>query len=230
MKKKNFVDQDVYEKIMIAMKKVGITNAILSLARKMDMNLPRMFYEKLIQSKTKEDKDSLSKNLIGIYGNFLATYYYNGIGYKVENELPVCDEEGKVVTKVDLAFLDKDGNHNYCEVKMAPQIIDNIRNYYEDEKLENGNYEDKDNEIIKYKNIGKKLINQVCKLKKTNKKVIVVVPEDCIIDNVIKNELLKQDVEIKRIAIKFKDLEMLTKKIIDDFIKEYNKKTHSKIK
>ena len=30
MKKKNFVDQDVYEKIMIAMKKVGITNAILS--------------------------------------------------------------------------------------------------------------------------------------------------------------------------------------------------------
>ena len=66
--------------------------------------------------------------------------------------------------------------------------------------------------------------------KKTNKKVIVVVPEDCIIDNVIKNELLKQDVEIKRIAIKFKDLEMLTKKIIDDFIKEYNKKTHSKIK
>ena len=56
----------------------------------------------------------------------------------------------------------------------------------------------KDNEIIKYKNIGKKLINQVCKLKKTNKKVIVVLPEDCIIDNVIKNELLKQDVEIKR--------------------------------
>ena len=57
-----------------------------------------------------------------------------------------------------------------------------------------------------------------------------MVPEDCIIDNVIKNELLKQDVEIKRIAIKFKDLEMLTKKIIDDFIKEYNKKTYSKIK
>ena len=45
-----------------------------------------------------------------------------------------------------------------------------------------------------------------------------------------RNELLKQDVEIKRIAIKFKDLEMLIKKIIDDFIKEYNKKTHSKTK
>ena len=152
------------------------------------------------------------------------------VSFKFTVPAPVIDEEGKVVTKADLAFLDKDGNHNYCEVKMAPQIIDNIRNYYEDEKLENGNYEDKDNEIIKYKNIGKKLINQVCKLKKTNKKVIVVVPEDCIIDNVIKNELLKQDVEIKRIAIKFKDLEMLTKKIIDDFIKEYNKKTHSKTK
>lgn len=223
--KKNFVDREIYDELVTSMKENGINNDIFQLAEKMDINLPRLFYEKLLVSPSKENKESLSKNLLGIYGNYFATFYFKGMNYNVSNEFPVYDEKQNLITKADLAFFDKTGVLNYCEVKATSQIIDNIRNYYDvKENGYVGGYYDIDSEIIKYKNIGKKLLKQVDKLSMPGVKVNVIVFNGCRVDNVIAEELQKRNVNIQRLAININDLEKYVDSIIDSVIKNILKK------
>lgn len=214
MKKK--VDKEVYDKLINSMRQCDISLPVFDIAKKMNINLPDLFYEKLIINKGDKYKEQLSKNLLGIYGNFFATNYFNGLGYSVENEVPIYDSDANEITRADLCFIDKSGSKNYCEVKTTTQIIDNIRNYIDDDEVNlKGNYIDKDNEIIKYKNIGKKLVKQVEKLKQSNSKVNVIVFNGCYIDSVIMQELEKNGVNVIYLAVNIKELEKYVDQIVD---------------
>ena len=115
-----------YEIIDI-LNKFCIKKPILDVAKKMDFNLVNLFYDKVFTNSNEEKIDEVTKNLLGIYGNFLATYYFKKLGYNVDSEVPIYDGK-KEVTKADLSFIDNNGKLNYCEVKATFQIIDNLRN------------------------------------------------------------------------------------------------------
>lgn len=192
----------------------GIKAPIFAIAKKMDLNLVKLFYDKIITNYSKSSLDEVTKNLLGVYGNYLATYYYSSLKYNVKNEVPVYDSLGKEITRADVSFIDNDGVLNYCEVKATSQIIDNIRNYVDNDNAEDKGYVDKDNEIIKYKQIGKKLINQVKKLSSTGAKVNVVIFSGCIMDNIIKNELSHLGANVLTLAIDVNELEKQIKDMV----------------
>lgn len=223
---KKFKDKDRYEEILYALNEAGINEEIISLALKMDINLAKLFDEKIINANENDIKNNISvvsKNLLGVYGNYLATNYYKGLGYKTENEYEVCDKNGKLVTKADIYFMDKDGKKNFCEVKTTPQIIDNIRNYVDDSNLLKGSFIDKDNEILKYKNIGKKLLKQVEKLSFDNNIVNVIIFNGCYIDDIILNALNEKKVVIRKLAISVEELEKTVIQVVYKVLNEYNK-------
>lgn len=62
-------------------------------------------------------------------------------------------------------------------------------------------------EIIKYKNIGKKLITQVKKLNSTGKKVNVFIYDGCYVDDIIKEELKNYNCNIRILMPNIKELE-----------------------
>lgn len=197
-------DKENFIKLLVS---CGISEQILNQASLMDLNIPKLIYEKLICKYNAKILDEVTKNLLGVYGNYIATLYCKKMYKKVQNEVPIKDEKGNVITKADIAFTDLSGNENYCEVKAASQIIDNIRNYVDKDENKLSYFTDKDNIIIKYKNIGKKLITQVKKLLTTNKKVNVFIFEGCIVDEVIKQKLKELNVNVIILATNVNELE-----------------------
>ena len=91
-----------YEIIDI-LNRFSIKKPILDVANKMDFNLVDLFYDKVFVNSNNEKIDEITKNLLGIYGNFLATYYFKQLGYNIDTEVPVYDGK-KEVTKADLSF------------------------------------------------------------------------------------------------------------------------------
>lgn len=79
----------------------GITKPILEEASKMDINVPMLFYDKIINNPSAENIDNVTKNLLGVYGNYLATHYFKMQGYDVENEVGVYDN-GNLLTRADI--------------------------------------------------------------------------------------------------------------------------------
>lgn len=209
----NNIDNGIRELILKALYDNGINDKLITEAKKMDVDLVRLFYDKITLEKDlrklENNIDVIVKSLLGIYGNYVATSYFEGLGYQVENEYPVYDENKKLLTKADLVFTDNNGEVNLCEVKTTSQIIDNIRNYRDDEeKKYNGKYYyDMDSDIIKYKEIGTKLIKQATKLKKSGKKVLVVIFNGCFMDDIIKDKLSKLGVNVFTMAPNVKELE-----------------------
>jgi hypothetical protein len=128
-----------------------------------------------------------------------------------------------MITKADIAFYDRDNKLNLCEVKLASQIIDNIRNYRSDkEELYNGKvYYDMDDDIIKYKRIGDKLLTQSKKLKQSGHIVNVVIFSGCYMDDIIKDNLEKEiGVNIKLINMDFNIFEEQLKMIVENISSE----------
>lgn len=219
-----------YEIIDI-LNRFSIKKPILDVANKMNFNLVDLFYDKIFVNCDDEKIDEVTKNLLGIYGNFLATYYFEQLGYNVETEVPVYDGK-KEVTKADLSFIDSSGKLNYCEVKAAFQIIDNMRNYKDTSPSKTGCYKDLDKEIIKYKSIGKKLITQVDKLYKTGALVNVIIFDGCFLDEIIKQKLKERNVKIIKLAVNIYDLEKYIKdKVIkiQNYYYDIKKTNHKKI-
>ena len=179
----------------------GITFPIFNHAKMMDFNLIKLFNDKIFNNYNEKSLEVVTKNLLGVYGNYIASNYFKVLGYNVENEKDIKDKNNIVLTKADISFIDKEGNLNLCEVKTTPQIIDNIRNYVDKDEQITGTYTDKDEEIVKYKNIGKKLIKQVNKLKTSNNKVNVVVFKGCFIDDIIKEKLASENVNLITINV-----------------------------
>ena len=64
-----------------------------------------------------------------------------------------------------------------------------------------------DKDILKYKEIGSKLIKQVSKLIKTGKNVTVVIFDGCFMDDIIKDKLNKMGANIFKLAVNINDLE-----------------------
>lgn len=185
----------------------GISKQILNQASLMDLNIPKLIYEKLICKYNMKTLDEVTKNLLGVYGNYIATLYCKKMYKNVENEVPIKNEKGNIIIKADISFIDEEEKENYCEVKAASQIIDNIRNYVDEDNNELSYFTDKDNIIIKYKNIGKKLITQVKKLSSTNKKVNVFIFSGCIVDEIIKQKLKELNVRVITLATNINELE-----------------------
>lgn len=209
---KSFTDKDTYDFILDTLKQNGISKEIIDLANRMDINLPRMFYEKILcVTETKElsnNTDVIVKTLLGVYGNYITACYYKSLGYDVKNEYRVYDN-GDLITRADVAFNTSDGKLNLIEVKTTPQIIDNIRNYNSnnEDKYNGKYYYDKDNDIIKYKEIGNKLIKQASKLLKTKANVTVVIFDGCFMDDIIRDKILKKGVSIFKLGVNINDLE-----------------------
>lgn len=189
----------------------GITKPLLIEASKMDINVPMLFYDKIINNPSVENIDNVTKNLLGVYGNYHATNYFKKQGYDVENEVGVYDN-GNLLTRADISFIDSNGRRNYCEVKAAFQIIDNIRNYKDNSLDRTGYYKDLDAEIIKYKKIGEKLIKQVEKLSKDGSLVNVIVYDGCYMDEIIKQKLKELGANIITLDVNIYDLEENIKK------------------
>lgn len=191
--------------------KFGITKPILEEASKMDINVPMLFYDKIINNPSTENIDTVTKTLLGVYGNYLATYYFKSKGYNVSNETGVYDN-GNLSTRADISFIDNEGKRNYCEVKAAFQILDNIRNYKDDSEDKTGCYKNLDSEIIKYKKIGEKLIKQVQKLSKDGSLVNVIIYDGCYMDEIIKQKLKELNVNIITLNVNIYELEENIKK------------------
>lgn len=208
------------EELLFIINKVGINDEIVKIASKMDIDIVRLFYDKVIcsnENNIDENIDIVSKSMLGIYGNYISSKYLNSLGYETVNEFPVVNSDGKLLTKADIAFYDKDNMLNLCEVKMSYQILDNIRNYSDfDEEDKKGSYTDKDLIIIKYKNIGKKLLKQVEKLSLTNAKVNVITFDGCYIDDIILSKLKEMKVHHMVINVNIESLEKELKKMIYD--------------
>lgn len=202
----------------------GITKPILEEASKMDINVPMLFYDKIINNPSAENIDNVTKNLLGVYGNYLATHYFKMQGYDVENEVGVYDNgNGNLLTRADISFIDSNGIRNYCEVKAAYQIIDNIRNYKDNSLEKTGYYKDLDAEIIKYKKIGEKLIKQVKKLSKDGSLVNVIIFDGCYMDEIIKQELKKLGANIITLNVNIYDLEENIKKNVLRILSYFSK-------
>ena len=186
----------------------GITDEIFNHAEKMDVDLLKLFHDKIFYNYTIKGVEEITRCLLGIYGNFIATYYFKSLGYDVENEVSIKDNDGNETTKADISFLDHNNTRNYFEVKAVSQILDSVKNY----KDEDSSYEkiylmDKKLEEKKYEQIGKKLIKQVEKLKIKKGIVGIVVFNGCIIDDLIKEKLKKLNVKIYTIALNINELE-----------------------
>ena len=211
--------------IIEILNRFGITKPLLMEASKMDINVPMLFYDKIINNPSAENIDNVTKNLLGVYGNYHATNYFKKQGYDVENEVGVYDN-GNLLTRADISFIDSNGRRNYCEVKAAFQIIDNIRNYKDNSLDRTGYYKDLDAEIIKYKKIGEKLIRQVEKLSKDGSLVNVILYDGCYMDEIIKQKLKELGANIITLDVNIYDLEENIKKnvlIISDYF--YNNVT-----
>ena len=199
----------------------GITFPIFNHANMMDFNLIKLFNDKIFNNYNEKSLEVVTKNLLGVYGNYIASNYFKVLGYNVENEKDIKDKNNIVLTKADISFIDKEGNLNLCEVKTTPQIIDNIRNYVDKDEQITGTYTDKDEEIVKYKNIGKKLIKQVNKLKTSNNKVNVVVFKGCFIDDIIKEKLASENVNLITINVDINELENNIRKMVISIKNDY---------
>lgn len=225
---KKFIDKDTHNYILEVLNENGINDEIIKLASHMDIDLVHIFYDKIIGvkdlNKLNINKDIIVKMFLGIYGNFIASSYYKALGFDVKNEDPICDEEGNEITRADISFVDSFGNLHLCEVKTTPQIIDNIRNYQqEDEQMYNDKYYyDMDNDIIKYKEIGKKLINQSKKLKTASNNVNVVIFSGCFMDDIIKDKLTNLGVNVKVIGIDVNELKRNVEYIVENISNKLN--------
>lgn len=205
-----------------------ITKPILEEASKMDINVPMLFYDKIINNPSAENIDNVTKNLLGVYGNYLATHYFKMQGYDVENEVGVYDN-GNLLTRADISFIDSNGIRNHCEVKAAYQIIDNIRNYKDNSLEKTGYYKNLDAEIIKYKKIGEKLIKQVKKLSKDGSLVNVIIFDGCYMDEIIKQELKKLGANIITLNVNIYDLEENIKKNVLRILSYFSKNVTTNI-
>lgn len=218
---KEIINKEIYNNILDAIIKSGISNNIISFGKKMDVDVVRLFYEKILNNYSEENMSVVTKNLLGIYGNYFATYYFEKMGYDVHNECPITDKGGDVITKADLAFIDKNGYLNYAEVKATKQIISNGSSYID---MDNG--VNKKEDILKYKNIGKKLLTQVDKLSLDGTKVNVVLFNDCNVDNQILETLKNKKVIVHTLSFDIQTLEdiiyesvkKVRKEIIDNTI------------
>lgn len=229
MKKEIVTNENEIIKIL---NEFGLTKPILEEASKMDINVPMLFYDKIINNPSAENIDNVTKNLLGVYGNYLATHYFKMQGYDVENEVGVYDNgngNGNLLTRADISFIDSNGIRNYCEVKAAYQIIDNIRNYKDNSLEKTGYYKNLDAEIIKYKKIGEKLIKQVKKLSKDGSLVNVIIFDGCYMDEIIKQELKNLDANIITLNVNIYDLEENIKKNVLRILSYFSKNVTTNI-
>lgn len=192
----------------------NIKEDIFSHAKMMDTDIVKLFCDNL----KKKNKEALISTILGIYGNYFASHEFIMKGYKIHNEYDILDGKKKV-TKADIAYYDENNNLVLCEVKAARQILKNKNNYiyYDYSK----NKKDIELDKKKYYEIGKKLINQVTKLKKESDFVKVIIFENCVLDNDLLSDLYKLGIkktDIITIPIDIINLHNYVEKMVMDIL------------
>lgn len=236
-KKESYIDKDIYDMLKFIIIKLGISENILTLAEKMDMDLPSMFYYKMVKTKGwdeeryNNEKKALESNILGILGNFFAGFYFQKKGYKVEYEVPQHDSAGDY--NVDLV-VEKEEEKKYIEVKTTKKIYYKYRDYHDTIEYKEENTPESKRRYIKYKEMGKHLIKQVTRLRENNFDTAVVIYTDCEIDPLVIKELngLKVDV-LEPIPIDVENLEERVNKLVNEvenYIKSKKEIIEEKIK
>lgn len=213
------INADKIKNILISF---GINEDIFLNAEKMDLNITKIFCDKLINDYSQKTLEEVTRNLLGVYGNYIATQFYKGKYKKVLNEVPILDDDNNEITRADISFFDLNGKLNYVEVKATEQIIDYEKSYVDSLEIYDNK---KEYEIMKYKMIGKKLIEQVKKLSKDNINVIVAIFEGCHMDDIIKEKLNMLGIKINIIDVNIYTLIDEIKRILTlsrDYILENN--------
>lgn len=213
MSKKDKIDIELYEAVSALLKQNGIPKGVIELSKKMNLNLARLFITKMVYSNDPKDKDDLLKNLMGLYGNYIAATELEKAGFKVESEANALVYGGSKSKKVDLVFSNPQGNKAYCEVKVTKQILDYKKTYIDDDEqsLKDSTFS---NEIKIYQSIGKKLLNQVKALRSTNIPVLVIILRDCYVDPNILKQLKEEKVNVIKLEKDVRSLESELKEII----------------
>ncbi len=107
-----------------------IPESVFLQAKKMNVNLNREFL-KLIFGR--ENFAELRENLIctsaGVVGTVLANQYYKKLGYIVENEIPIFDQNGQKVSSADIKLTAPNGDETYIELKTSRGVISNYEDY-----------------------------------------------------------------------------------------------------
>ena len=115
----------------------GLPHEIISYAKKMDLDILNLIYEKIINNYDEKKLDEVTRNILGVYGNYIARSYCMSLFKDVDSEVPILDSKGNEITRADICFTDNSGLKHYAEVKCASQIIDNIRNYVDADEQKN---------------------------------------------------------------------------------------------
>lgn len=226
-----YIDKEQYEEIQNTLFNNGISPDLFELAGNMDFDLVNVFNNKIINTKEKQKNENInivSRNILGIYGNYITYVYYKGLGYDVTLEYPIYDKNGNVTTKADLAFYDKDKKLNLCEVKTAYQIIGSKEGY--NKYLPKNDEKEEKFDILKYMGIGKKLLTQVGKLKTKADKVNVVVFNNCNIDSEMKNNLNEMGINLNVISMDVYQLFDYIKQMVTNIYDIYHRKENVKTK
>ena len=66
---------DTNEKFIDFLIACGINRQVLDHASKMDLNVPKIIYDKILMNFSEKTLDEVTKNLLGVYGNYIATKY-----------------------------------------------------------------------------------------------------------------------------------------------------------
>ncbi len=191
----------------------SFSKEIIKQAKKMDFNLVNLCYNMIISQRPRENFEAVLSALCGIYGNVLATKYFEKLGYEVKNEYPIYDKKGKEITRADVFFIDENNVHNYCEVKAATQIILNDKSYLHT-SIVSGYFsrdvyifDDNSDPVIKYKMIAKKLIKQVKNLALDNNGVVnIVIFKGCNFEESLRIKLEKMCVNVITLPTDINDL------------------------
>ncbi|MDD2434926.1 MAG: hypothetical protein PHO63_01590 [Bacilli bacterium] len=186
--------------------KTILPEEVIKMARKMKLDINEILKNMLFSSKRELFESSVS-NLLGAYGNYIATDYLSSKYPKIENEKVI--ETSKGITVVDICFLDKK-IINLCEVKVVVQLLSSLSAYREydtnDLKREdfvfNKGYSQKRNFVSS----GKKLLKQIDKLvayrlSNKNVKVNCITFKDCYIDPKILKKLENLKVNVITIPV-----------------------------
>lgn len=221
---KAYIDEQTYNEVLESLKLAGLNDDIIKTATAMDLDVVCLFYEKIIRQKSLKNVDVVVKSMLGVYGNYLASCYYEGLGFKVQKEVPIVDKTGNK-TKADLLVTDKNGDKIYCEVKTTSQIIASANSYVDaDDSLESKKSKLKRYQrILVYKSIGTKLIKQVKKLSDTGNKVNVVIFNNCVVDETIMKNLSSLNVQVVKLFPDVNQLENALVEMVNKFIKGYDK-------
>ncbi|MCI5733509.1 MAG: hypothetical protein MR296_05740 [Tenericutes bacterium] len=218
---KNYVEESLK-------KNLSSYDSVIKLANLMNYSIVDSFTSFILKQslngkKNYVKKEDLYSSLLGIFGNYFARLaLLNNYDIKeIYSEKEFLNINGKKAP-CDIAFIDNNDETYLVEVKTSRQIIGNVKNYV---YINSYNFDGISNDAKKFKLIGDKLIKQVSSLKKISNNVIAFLYSDCMVDDIIKDNLSSLGVKLYIFEdYSIVDIERLATSLIDNVLKDVQSK------